>query len=165
MDALLLNDAIVRGRRLLRNQSTPDALVGRDALKELIDAAALWVESQCTPTLTDKLASRLAQHDGCSRFGTKDSWLLEQIRTAKPPTGPVGEYAIRIFIQDGLVQHVAGPDIPVRVIDLDTEGTPPEDTYQLTKADIVAMPEGLNSTHQYRAFITNYRNGEAVSRG
>jgi hypothetical protein len=70
---------------------------------------------------------------------------------------------IRVYIQSGLVQHVdSSAGIPVRIIDLDTEGSPASDLQRLSKADILALPEGLEDERS--AFITTWKNGEAVSR-
>jgi hypothetical protein len=70
---------------------------------------------------------------------------------------------IRIYIKDGLVQHVHAPaSQPVRIIDCDTEGAPDDDLSPLSREDESHRPEGIDAT---RAFITDWRNGEAVSRG
>lgn len=71
-------------------------------------------------------------------------------------------HAIRVYIQSGLVQHVDGNGA-VRIIDLDVEGSPASDTHKLSQRDIATLPDGLKD--ERRAFITVWKNGEAVSRG
>jgi hypothetical protein len=67
MDAKLLNDSIVMARKILRGKS-PDALVGRDCLAELVEAAAKWVDSQVEPKppITIYIESGLVQHVQCA---------------------------------------------------------------------------------------------------
>jgi hypothetical protein len=71
-------------------------------------------------------------------------------------------HAVRVYIQSGLVQHVDA-DITVRIIDLDTEGSPKSDLHKLSQRDIMTLPDGLKD--QRRGFITNWLGGRAVSRG
>lgn len=69
---------------------------------------------------------------------------------------------IRIYIQDGLVQHVHGNKVRVRIVDLDTEGSPAADTQRLAKGDIKGLPDGLGDRR--RAFITTWHKDGETSR-
>jgi hypothetical protein len=70
---------------------------------------------------------------------------------------------VRIYIRDGLVTHVAGPNrLTVRVIDFDIEGSEVEDTTPITDEDR-AIVEGLFGFPD-RAYIRDHEttDGDAI---